>query len=267
MIRNNYFLRAFLLVVTLSVAVAGIPASGAEVEPPTRLGSVAEGAPFTPDAARAAVVLDRVRLIRHIEQIDLAIDELSSRKPSLVALGALSSERETLQGELAALPLAELAAVTEPFNIDVGIFPVDTLRKQLFNDWNYPRSGGRRHQGTDVLAHWGVPLRAIEDSTVDRVGVSSLGGRSVHLTGKSGAHYYYAHLDEFAVEEGDTLLAGELVGTVGDSGNARGAPHLHIQIDFEGGSNWTNPYFMLEALFGEQEEPAPAVDSAPIRTS
>lgn len=264
---NNYSLRIFLILVALSVAVLGIPASGIEVEPPTRLASEAEGAPFTPDAERAAVVLDRVRLIRHMEQIDLAIEELSTGSPSLLALGALSSERSSLQGQLDALPLAELGVVTEPFNIDVGIFPVDTLRKQLFNDWGYARSGGRRHQGTDVLAHWGVPLRAIEDSTVDRVGVSSLGGRSVHLTGKSGSHYYYAHLDEYAVDEGDVLLAGELVGTVGDSGNARGAPHLHIQVDPEGGSNWTNPYFLLDALFGEPKEPAPAVDSPPISTS
>lgn len=265
--RNNYFLRVLMPLILLSVVFSSVSATGAEVQPSIRLASVAEGAPFTPDAERAAIVLDRVRLIRHIERIDQAILELSTGEASLLALGALSSERAALEDNLDALPLAELAATTEPYNIDVGIFPVDTLRKELFNDWGYARSGGRRHKGTDVLAHWGVPLRAIEDSTVDRVGVSSLGGRAVHLTGKSGAHYYYAHLDEYAVEEGDTLLAGELVGTVGDSGNARGAPHLHIQIDFEGGSNWTNPYFLLEALFGENEEPAPSNDSPPISAS
>jgi len=256
-------LRFFVAILLLNVVILATSASGVDGEVPTRLGSIAPGAPFSPDNARSDVVLQRAQLMRHVEQLDHAILELSLEPSSALALGALSTQRDLLQDELEALPLEELAAATLPFNIDVGMFPVDTLRKPFINDWSQPRSGGRLHRGTDVLAHWGVPLRAIEDSTVDRVGVSSLGGRSVHLTGASGTHYYYAHIDEFAVVEGDTLLAGELVGTVGDSGNARGAPHLHIQIDPNGGSDWTNPYFLLNALFGESETEPQIVDGPP----
>ena len=112
-----------------------------------------------------------------------------------------------------------------------------------------PRMG----QG-NTLAHTGVPLRAIEDSTVERLTTSNLGGRTIYLIGESGSRYYYAHLDEvFEFEPGDTLYAGEQIGTVGDTGNARGAPHLHLQWSPTGDSNWENPYPLLVALFGRTE--------------
>jgi len=242
------FSSVFALSALVVVLVQPSASSAVDIEPPTRFSSEAPGAPFVPDRDRGAAVIRRAELVRHIERLDLAISLAADE--STLASSALQTERALLQSELNELGLDELAATTEPFGIDIGIFPVDVLRKPMINDWGQPRSGGRRHKGTDVLAHWGIPLRAIEDSVVDRVGISSLGGRAVHLTGKSGAHYYYAHLDEYAVEEGDELLAGELVGTNGDSGNARGAPHLHIQIDPSGGNNWSNPYFLLAALWG-----------------
>ncbi len=167
---------------------------------------------------------------------------------------ALEAERMALQALIASLDVSHLAEATEDYGIDVGIFPVDELRKMFYNDWREPRSGGRRHAGNDTLAHTGVPLRAIEDSTVERLTTSALGGRTIYLIGKSGARYYYAHLDEvFTFEPGDTVYAGEQIGTVGDTGNARGAPHLHLQWSPTGDSNWENPYPLLVALFGRTE--------------
>ena len=49
---------------------------------------------------------------------------------------------------------------------------------------------------------------------------------------------------------GDRVLAGQPVGSVGDTGNASGAPHLHMQWDPNGGSSWQNPYPLLDVLFG-----------------
>ncbi len=159
-----------------------------------------------------------------------------------------------------------LLAETQPYNIGIAAFPVAELRKPFFNDWGRPRSGGRRHKGNDMLAQIGVPLRAIEDGYVERTTGGSLGGLSVYLIGDSGSRYYYAHLDEVAdVFEGQRVYAGQIVGTNGDSGNARGAPHLHMQWSPTGESNWENPFFLLDTLFGEgaAAEALEAVDEVP----
>ena len=164
----------------------------------------------------------------------------------------IESQEAALDRALESIRTVDLADATESFNIDVGVFPVDELRKPFRNDWDERRSGGRRHRGTDLLAQTGVPLRAVEDGTFERSTVGSLGGLSVYLLGESGARYYYAHLDEAeAFVEGDQIYAGQRIGTVGDSGNAKGSPHLHLQWAPNGDSDWQNPYPLLAALYGE----------------
>ena len=72
-------------------------------------------------------------------------------------------------------------------------------------------------------------------------------------------------MDDIAdLAPGDSLLAGQIVGTVGDTGNARGAPHLHMQWDPNGGSNWQNPFPLLDALFGAGRTTAFAIAAAEI---
>lgn len=185
------------------------------------------------------------------------------------------STARILESQIAALErraeeideLAEpLLAETQPYNMGFAAFPVAELRKPFFNDWGRPRSGGRRHKGNDMLAQIGVPLRAIEDGYVERTSNGSLGGLSIYLIGDSGSRYYYAHLDEIGdVVEGQRVYAGQIVGANGDSGNARGAPHLHMQWSPTGESNWENPFFLLDTLFGEgaAAEALEAVDEVP----
>lgn len=121
------------------------------------------------------------------------------------------------------------------------------------DSWGYPRSGGRRHKGTDVFAPSGTPLVAIESGVV-KPDADPLGGLVVYLEGGSGNNYYYAHLKAIApavVAAGDRGLkvdAGDLVGWVGNSGNAYDTPaHLHIQFATRGYA-WQNPYPVLRAL-------------------
>lgn len=145
----------------------------------------------------------------------------------------------------------ELIAETEPFGIGMAMFPVDEVRKPFWDDWGRPRSGGRAHAGNDVLAQVGVPLRAIEDGHVESFSGGGLGGNGIYLIGDSGSRYMYLHLDSVApLVVGERILAGQQVGTIGDTGNARGAPHLHMQWDPSGGTNWQNPFPLLDILFG-----------------
>jgi len=96
-----------------------------------------------------------------------------------------------------------------------------------------PRDGGRReHHGVDIFAPRHTPVLAPSDASVTRVGEGDIGGRYVWLYDSRRSMYlYFAHLQTQEVTEGDEVLAGQLIGTVGNTGNARYTPpHLHFGI-------------------------------------
>lgn len=106
-----------------------------------------------------------------------------------------------------------------------------------------PRSGGRSHKGTDILAPRGTPIYAYEDGTVSRMSSNRLGGISLYLRGSSGVRYYYTHLQGYVggLSVGQQVEAGQHLAANGDTGNARGIPHLHFEVMPGGGGN-VNPY-------------------------
>jgi murein DD-endopeptidase MepM/ murein hydrolase activator NlpD len=113
------------------------------------------------------------------------------------------------------------------------------------NDWGAPRSGGRTHQGNDLFAPHGTPNVAVVDGVM-RWDNDDLGGLGVWLDGDDGISYYYAHLSRF---EGPPrrVARGEVVGYVGDTGNAKGgAPHTHFGMQV--GGQMVNPFPTLRAL-------------------
>ncbi len=122
-----------------------------------------------------------------------------------------------------------------------------------FSDtWGAPRSGGRTHKGVDISAVRSAPVVAIETGRISRTSNSSLGGFSIYLTGESGDRYYYAHLEGFAsgIRGGTAVVAGDLIGYNGTSGNAPPwLPHVHFQYAQSGGG-WINPYPLVKALCG-----------------
>lgn len=117
------------------------------------------------------------------------------------------------------------------------------------NTWGAPRSGGRSHKGTDILEDRGVPIYAYESGTITRKNSGGLGGTSLYLRGDSGNVYYYTHLSGYVsgIEAGIRVTVGQHVAFNGDTGNARGIPHLHFEVKPGGGGN-VNPYpYVLEA--------------------
>jgi murein DD-endopeptidase MepM/ murein hydrolase activator NlpD len=111
--------------------------------------------------------------------------------------------------------------------------PVDGVEpRELVDTWGALRGEGRRHEGIDIFAPRGTPVRSVTAGIVLREGWNRLGGRRVLVLGPGGLCHYYAHLDAYAnLVAGDAVAAGDLLGFVGTSGNAAGTPpHLHYGI-------------------------------------
>ncbi|MBX2845573.1 MAG: M23 family metallopeptidase [Saprospiraceae bacterium] len=96
--------------------------------------------------------------------------------------------------------------------------------------WGAPRDGGaRKHEGIDIFAPKGTDLVAVTDGTIERR-TGGLGGKQIWLYDKARRiRIYYAHLDAQIAEDGAKVQKGEVVGTVGNTGNARTTPpHVHF---------------------------------------
>jgi hypothetical protein len=127
-------------------------------------------------------------------------------------------------------------------------FPVAEGRpRDLQSIFGDPRDAGRReHEGVDIFAKRGAPVLSATDGVVTRVADEGLGGRVVWIWNPArGLRLYYAHLDEQLVSTGTRVKAGDVLGTVGNTGNARTTPpHLHFGI-YERGRGAIDPYWFI----------------------
>jgi murein DD-endopeptidase MepM/ murein hydrolase activator NlpD len=92
---------------------------------------------------------------------------------------------------------------------------------------------GKWHHGEDLVAPLGTPLLAVADGTLFSVGWNDIGGWRLWLRDGGGNEFYYAHLDAYTplAVAGRRVKAGDVLGFVGDSGDAEGGlPHLHFEI-------------------------------------
>jgi murein DD-endopeptidase MepM/ murein hydrolase activator NlpD len=144
-------------------------------------------------------------------------------------------------------------------------FPHASTDVEFMNDWGLGRSGGRRHRGTDVFSDKGTEVVAVADGFVERIKVSKRSGWYIKLRHAGEWDTYYMHLnndtpgtDDNAgdkwlavvegLEVGDFVAAGDVVGYVGDSGNAEWtSPHTHFEVHRNGKA--VNPFRFLDAAW------------------
>jgi murein DD-endopeptidase MepM/ murein hydrolase activator NlpD len=136
------------------------------------------------------------------------------------------------------------------------LIPVAGVRpEQLQDTYTQSRSEGRTHNAIDIMAARNTPVVAAVDGTVIKLFQSERGGITLYQLGTDNRTvYYYAHLERYAdgLAENRFMRRGELLGYVGDSGNAgRDNCHLHFSIwtvtdpkRFWDGEN-VNPYPLL----------------------
>ena len=107
------------------------------------------------------------------------------------------------------------------------------IKSQYHNSGGFDPSGkgtvGRVHQGVDLRASGGTAIYPIAVGIVSKVQLDPKGGNTVNIRHANGVTSYYAHMGSIAVHQGDTVDLNTVIGTVGDSGNAKGFPHLHFQ--------------------------------------
>ncbi|TXF85698.1 M23 family metallopeptidase [Neolewinella aurantiaca] len=130
-----------------------------------------------------------------------------------------------------ALPTQQLKPVTSSVKSELT-FPVQNYGPEaIISVFGDKRGKTRLHQGIDIKAPKGTPIIATTNGFIERIKEGGSGGKQIYLRGSKGRLFYYAHLDSWAVEEYEAVEAGDVLGTVGDTGNAKGTtPHLHFEI-------------------------------------
>lgn len=165
---------------------------------------------------------------------------------------------------LAAAP-SEAASSEEPTDFIVKAFPHETSTVEFGDTWGAGRSGGRRHAGTDIMSPKGASIVAVEDGIVERLDWNRLSGWNIMIRHADGWTSHYLHLNNdhpetddgdggpeiaFAegLEVGTFVKAGDVIGFVGDSGNAEHTgSHTHFELHVDGTK--VNPYpYLADAL-------------------
>ena len=125
------------------------------------------------------------------------------------------------------------------------------------NQWVLPLAGYRitatfgmssglwssTHTGLDFAAPSGTPLHAIAGGVVTSTGYDGAYGNKTVITLEDGTEVWYCHQTSYLVDTGDTVSAGEVIGSVGSTGNVTG-PHLHLEVRPSADSP-VDPYALL----------------------
>jgi murein DD-endopeptidase MepM/ murein hydrolase activator NlpD len=143
-------------------------------------------------------------------------------------------EPDDVGGEVAGGPVKVAPEVSARLSTGGYVFPI--YGTASFGDsFGGPRPNipGGWHHGEDIFAAEGTPLLAVADGTLHTIGFTKIGGYRLWLRDAEGNEFYYAHLSAYSplAVEGRAVEAGDVVGFVGDTGDAEGgSPHLHFEI-------------------------------------
>ncbi len=162
-----------------------------------------------------------------------------------VLLAACSSTpKKSPSIQLNPILVKKLNSLQMPNSLPIPVARVHAA--ELKDTWGASRSRGRLHEGIDIIAPRGTKVFSVTEGLIADLRKNNLGGKVVWILGPGGSWHYYAHLDghKRGLKVGNYVQKGQLIGYVGNSGNARHtAPHLHYGIYLQGkGRGVVNPY-------------------------
>jgi hypothetical protein len=150
---------------------------------------------------------------------------------------------------------ARIYAKFETLNLYEHTFIMPLSSDYTYNStWGASRGWGgyRIHEGTDLFAGYGVPVRSAAYGMIEVMGWNIYGGWRVGIRDLNNVYHYYAHLSGFnkEVKEGDIVKPGQIIGWVGSSGygkpgtSGKFPPHLHYGLYRDNGlTDWSfDPY-------------------------
>ena len=127
------------------------------------------------------------------------------------------------------------AAAATP--VHLAAFPLDgscTYEDSWMADRGVNAAGVKLyHEGIDLIAATGVPIRAVVDGTISRLSSSTRGGNQLYLDAPDGSYFFHAHISRYAdgLVQGQSVKAGQVIAYVGQSGDAQySVPHLHFEV-------------------------------------
>lgn len=160
---------------------------------------------------------------------------------------------------LSIMNYAKLFKKYDKISFEETAFPLPKTHNYSYrNTWGDARGfGGRRiHEGTDIFANYGTPVRATNHGVVELMGWNKYGGWRIGIRDIYNRYHYYAHLNNFAdgIEIGEIVEAGQVIGSVGATGygppgtSGKFPPHLHYGIYKDNGkTEWAfDPYPYLK---------------------
>lgn len=153
------------------------------------------------------------------------------------------------------ITISTLYKYFKTINLDAHTFPVPTTYNYSYKGtWGANRGwGGRRiHEGTDLFADYGTPVRSTSYGVIEIKGWNNFGGWRIGIRDNHNSYHYFAHLSSFSkgIKVGDIVKPGTVIGYVGSSGygkegtSGKFPPHLHYGIyKFNGRTEWAfDPY-------------------------
>jgi murein DD-endopeptidase MepM/ murein hydrolase activator NlpD len=186
-----------------------------------------------------------------------------ARKASLKLADLLNANAATIAtvihpDEVLCLPTGGTAQATTSASVStppavatrgaLDVFPVQGPCSYT-DTYRAPRSGGRTHEGVDIVARSGQAIYSVKNGTLTKRYVDTARtGNGWRLTAPDGTYFLYAHLSTFAkgLSIGSAVRAGQIIGQVGMTGNAL-SPHLHFEVHPDGGAS-VDPTSIVRAV-------------------
>jgi murein DD-endopeptidase MepM/ murein hydrolase activator NlpD len=174
---------------------------------------------------------------------------------ALLTLGASAMVNHTAQAATIGPPQIELAATALKPAVRLSqsgtiMFPMDPLPKCALSKTSFgqPRLPDRTHEGIDLMASLDQKIYAVDNGVLWKQSIDGpLSGNAWYVRLADGTYYFYGHMSHFAdgLKVGDTVTRGDVIGYVGDTGNAGPLNyHLHFEVHPKGGVA-VDPYPLL----------------------